>query len=184
MKKFLIALFFLFSVSANAAVYTVDYPASSVSFSGTHADNAFTGKFEKWTAEIDFNPAHLDTGHIKATFDTSSAKTGNKMYDGTLPEADWFDVKQFPKAEFVSTSIKENADKTYEVAGNLTIRNITHPVTFKFTLSDLSKSPVKAKGETTINRLDYDLGKKSDDSGEWVGKDIKIELEIVATPVK
>ena len=184
MKKYLIALFLFVSATANAAVYNVDYAASSVSFSGTHADNPFTGKFEKWAAEIDFDPAHLDTSHIKTEFDLSTAKTGNAMYDGTLPEADWFNIKEFPKAEFVSKTIKENVDKSYEVTGDLTIRNITHPVTFHFTLSDLTKLPVKAKGEAVIDRLSYDLGKKSDASAEWVGKEVKINIEITATSSK
>jgi polyisoprenoid-binding protein YceI len=185
MKKFLF-VFAMLCVApiANAAPYTIDYTASKVAFSGTHADNKFEGKFDKWTAEIDFDAAKPEASHMKASFDLSTAKTGNAMYDGTLPEKDWFDIKEFPKAEFVSTSVKANPDKSYAVTGNLTIRNITHPVTFNFTLSDVTKTPVKASGHFAIDRLSYDLGKKSDDKAEWVGKDITISMELVATPAK
>lgn len=184
MKKFLLLALMLFSTSAMAADYKPDYTASQIEFSGTHADNKFTGKIEKWTAEISFDPKQLETSSIKAEFDLATAKTGNKMYDGTLPEADWFNTKQFPKASFVSTAIKANPDNSFTATGNLTIRSITHPVDLVFTVTDLTKSPVTADGHFIIKRLDYDLGKKTDDKAEWVSKDITVTLKIVATPVK
>ncbi len=172
------------SASAQAAArpYTVDYAASKIEFSGTHADNKFSGNFTEWKAAINFDPANLGASRLAATFNTASLKTGNAMYDGTLPQADWFDAKNYPEAKFTSTAITAKPGGGYSATGNLTIRNITKPVTFDFTISDLSKSPVKAEGTLTVNRLDFDLGKKSDGNAEWVSRDISIKLTIVATP--
>lgn len=168
--------------TAQAKDYVVDYQKSKIEFSGTHADNPFNGTFGEWTAEVSFDPANLATSKLTATFKPASAKTGNSMYDGTLPQADWFDVKNHPEANFTSTAITAKKDGGYSASGNLTIRGITKPVTLDFTLSDLNASPVKATGSLTVNRLDFDLGKKSDAPAEWVSKDIVIKLDIAATP--
>lgn len=185
-KKIAFAAFFAFSLYASpagAAEYSVDTKASKITFSGTHADNPFSGSFGEWTALVTFDPADLGASKIVATFNTASAKTGNSMYDGTLPQADWFDVKTHPQATFTTTAITAKPDGSgYSAAGDLTIRGITKPVQFDFTLSDLAQSPVTAKGSFTLNRLDFDIGKKSDAPAEWVGRDITVSIDITATP--
>ncbi|MEM7619928.1 MAG: YceI family protein [Pseudomonadota bacterium] len=163
-----------------AASFEIDYTKSSISFSGTHAGNAFDGKFENWTANITFDPENLDASSIQANFETSSAKTGNSLYDGTLPQADWFDAKNHPKAEFQSTKITSQPDGTFQIDGTLTLRKISKPVSFKFSLTDFKASPVTAKANFTLNRFDYDIGKKSDPKAEWVSKEIVLTLNIIA----
>lgn len=167
---------------ALAKPYRVDTGASEVTFSGTHADKPFTGTMESFDAQIDFNPVDLPSSSITATFDLTSAKTGDAMYDSTLPEADWFDIKNFPKASFRTTGIVANSKGGYTALGELTMRGKTLPLNFDFTLSDLNEAPVTATGAFIIDRLSYGIGAKSDAKAEWVGKDIKVQVKIVASP--
>lgn len=184
MKYAYLAVFFLLAGAdaAAARVYTVDKEQSRVAFSGVHAGNAFEGVFDTWTADIDFDPENLAGSSIRATFDTASARTGNKMYDGTLPQADWFDVKNHAQATFVSTSIRENADGGYIATGDLTIRGTTAAVDVPFTLSDLTQTPVKAEARVEIDRLAFGIGKKSDEKAEWVDRAISVSMTLSATP--
>lgn len=103
------------------------------------------------------------------------------MYDGTLPQKDWFDSKDFPKAVFRSTSITHKENNIYHVIGALTLRDITQPVTFDFTLSDITASPVKVHSSFPIDRLAFDIGKKSDDKEEWVSREIIFTIDLSAT---
>lgn len=186
MKKHLLAAAFLLSFSAAPALatdYVVDHKNSKIEFSGTHAGDPFKGAFGTWTALIRFDPADLAGSNIVATFDTASAKTGNSMYDGTLPQADWFDVKNHPQATFASTAISAKEDGSgYTATGDLTLRGVTKPVSFDFTLGALAETPVTAKASFTIDRLDFDIGKKSDAKAEWVSREIVLTLDITATP--
>lgn len=163
-----------------AAEFEVDYTKSEISFSGTHAGAAFTGKFEDWTADITFDPENLDQSVIKATFKPASAKTGNALYDGTLPQADWFAINDYGEATFTSSKITQNDQGNYTVDGTLTIRGIEKPVQFEFTLTDFNTSPINAEATFEIDRLAYDIGKKSDAKAEWVSKMIGLQLKIVA----
>lgn len=167
---------------ANAAPYNVDYANSKIAFMGQHAGKNFSGEFKSWQAKIDFDPANLPGSKISAHFDLTSAKTGDMMYDGTLPSADWFDIKNTPQAEFVTTAIRANAAGGYMASGNLTLRGVTKPVEFTFSLSDLHAPPVRVTAQFPIDRLAYAIGQKSDAAAEWVSKTITVELQLSARP--
>lgn len=184
-KKLAYAGFFAFSLittPAEAKDYTIDYANSKIEFSGTHADTPFKGSFGEWTATVSFDPNDLAGSRITATFKTASAKTGDPMYDGTLPLTDWLNIKAYPEASFVSKTITAREDGGYTAEGDLTIRGITHPVKMDFTLSDINTAPVKAEGKATIDRLDFDIGRKSDATAEWVSREMTVTITLTATP--
>jgi cytochrome b561 len=160
--------------------HSIDYAQSHVYFSASHAGKAFSGEFKDWRGDIAFDPAHLEKSIIIAHFSLSEAKTGNKMFDGTLPSADWFDVKNHPKGVFETTKIKANAEGSYQAEGTLTLRGITLPLAFSFTVSDLAVDPVLVKAQFEIDRLAYGIGKSSDGKAEWVSQMVGLNLEITA----
>jgi polyisoprenoid-binding protein YceI len=175
-------VFLLWAAPAHAVSWQIDQAQSSVTFSGTHAGQKFTGKFENWDATINFDPANPSAGSISANFTVASAKTGNAMYDGTLPQADWFDAKNHPQASFTSTAI--SASKilhNYNVVGNLTLRGVTKPANFIFTLQDPAAVTAKATASFPIDRLAFDIGRKSDVKAEWVSQTIDLTLTLVAS---
>ncbi len=176
----LVGLMLGFGSMAEAASYVVDPTTSEVRFSGEHAGDAFEGRFATWSAEIVFDAEDLAASHITARFDMASAVTGNKLYDGTLPQADWFDVQNHAEASFVSTMVSAKPEGGYAAAGELTIRGITQPVTFDFTIEQ-NAQPVIAEGYFVIDRLAYAIGKGSDPDAEWVSQEIAVHLHIEAT---
>lgn len=183
MKRLILAFAsFCFAHAAYSADYDIDYSQSSITFAGEHAGDAFDGVFKTWQGTIVFDPADLAASSFDIAIDTASAETGNAMYDGTLPQADWFAVKEHPKAHFKTTVITPKNTGCYRAEGTLTIRGITKPVAFDFTLepADASSSPVKASASFRIKRLDYDIGKGSDAEAEWVSNPIDITLSILA----
>ncbi len=182
MRLLLVFCLLLSPMAAFAKAYTVDMSQSSIRFSGTHAGNLFDGVFEKWQAEIEFDEANLAASTITVTIDMASAKTGNAMYDGTLPTADWFDVKRHPHAVFTTSIIAEHNDGGYHAQGLLTIREHAVPVTFLFQLSDNGDDGVVTKFTLSVNRLDFSIGAKSDAKAEWVSDVIPLTITLSATP--
>jgi polyisoprenoid-binding protein YceI len=146
------------------------HQSGSMSFSGQHAGMNFEGKFERWQATLNLPPQ--SNPNIIATFYMSSAKTGDSIYDSTLPEFDWFDVENHALGTFVSTKI-ETTEEGYQVLGDLTIKNITQPVSFV-----MIDSQDKLNASFGINRLDYKIGWESDPDADWVSKTISISMVI------
>lgn len=172
----LVALFFA-PLSAMANPLTIAADQSTITFAGKHAGNDFTGTFEKWTGGIDFNTDDLENSAAKITIDLASAKTGNGMYDGTLPTADWFDVTNHPTATFTSTAF-EKTENGFRAAGDFTIKGVTKPLTFDFTVS--GDAPIHMTAQFPIHRLDYGIGQNSDPTAEWVDDIIMIKLNVTA----
>jgi len=82
---------------------------------------------------------------------------------------------------FVSSSFKKLKDNNYELAGKLTIRDVTKDVKFNVVYGGIAKDQqantrAGFHATTTVNRLDYNI--KYDPTGMAVAKDIKIELNL------
>ena len=168
---------------ALAAPYQAKPVDSSISFAGTHAGTAFSGIFENFIVDVDFDPANVAATSLRVTIDLATAKTGNKMFDGTLPNSDWFDTENHPSALFKSTSVEKLVDGTFKATGDLTLRGITKPVSFIFTLDREDAPEINASADFTVDRLAYDIGLKSDPKAEWVSKDIAITLKLVVKKI-
>ena len=178
-KSILLAFVLLFTVTAaNARPYTVEHTQSSITFSGQHAGKDFQGVFKEWSAEIDFDPGNLGQSKARVTIDLKNADTGNAMYDGALPTADWFNVKEYPQATFVANTFTANDDGSYSAAGELTLKGMTHALSFDFRLE--GEKPTRMTASFPVHRLDYGIGIESDPSAEWVSEIIQININIAA----
>jgi polyisoprenoid-binding protein YceI len=148
----------------------------------------FTGIFKEWEARLHFNPAALDQSYIHATFITSSATTGDSMYDGTLSQSDWFASGAYPQATFTSDTIVANKetnrdvswDNSYRVTGLLTLRNTSKPISFDIHIRDLNAVSMQLNASFMIDRLAYRIGASSDPEADWVSREIAVQLEIQA----
>ncbi len=177
--SFLSLCVFLLPTLASAASWEIIPEKSSIEFSGTHAGNAFKGTFSRFDAVIDFDKKKLSASKVSVKVDLTSAKTGNDMYDGTLPQTDWLDSEKTTTATFVTTAITSEKED-YLAKGALTIRGKSIPVSVPFTLNEQPNGTTLMEGKTTLKRMDFDIGKESDASGEWVSLEIPLSITIVA----
>jgi len=74
---------------------------------------------------------------------------------GHLKSDDFFGVDKHPKASFVITKV-DGSDGKYKVTGDLTIKSITHPISFDMTVYEDT-----AKAEIKIDRTKYDIKYRS-----------------------
>ena len=147
--------------AAPAPAWNVDKGASKVAFASSFDGGAFTGAFRRWDAAIRFDPANLAGSSVTATFDMTSALTGDDGRDQALPQADWFAAAKFPKATFAATSFKALGGNRYQAVGTLTIRGVAKPLTLPFTLV-ITGGVAKMNASVGLNRLAFGVGQ-----GEW-----------------
>lgn len=167
------------AVQLGPDVWAVDSANSKITFAGKHEKRAFTGAFQRWNAQITFNPAKLETAKALVTIDLASAKTSSSYYDGTLPEADWFDIAKTPQGTFTTRSFRSLGGDKYEAAGDLTLRGITKPVTLPFTLK-IDGATAVMDGKLSVSRLDFKLGANADPKAEWVDDRVDLEIHVTA----
>ena len=164
-----------------ATPWRVNAEASRIAFSGEHAGAPFTGRFERWTAQIWFDPADLAGSKAVVDIVTGSARTGDATQEGSLGAAEWLDPAGFPTARFEATEFRALGGDRYEAEGTLTIKGQTVPVTLGFTYRRDGET-ARVKGTTTLDRTAFDLGMASDPNAQWVSRQIAVRIEVVAQP--
>ena len=114
------------------------------------------------------------------TIQTASVTTGTADRDGHLRSADFFDVENFPQITFVSTSFDGDT-----LAGDLTIKGITKPVTLDVEFNGVATDPWgndKAAFEATgeLNRTDWGLiwNANLEKGGVLVSEKIKLVIDV------
>lgn len=126
----------LAALSARAATetYTIDPVHSSVGFNIRHFVSKVPGKFSKFSGTVTVDRADLTKSSAEATIEIASVDTGNQKRDDHLRTADFFDAAKYPTMKFRSTAWKKTGENTFDVTGDLTLKDVTKPVTLKVTL--------------------------------------------------
>ena len=134
--KRLLALFTVIAAAASlsAETYTIDSVHSSAGFSLRHLVSKFSSSFTKVSGTVNYDAAKPEASSVEATVEIASVATANEKRDNHIKSPDFFDATKFPTASFKSTSWKKTGTDTFDVTGNLTLKDVTKEVTFKTTL--------------------------------------------------
>jgi polyisoprenoid-binding protein YceI len=168
---------------AGSAWAQLDVTKSSVSIVAKQLGVPMDGKFKKFDAAVNFNPAQLAQSSAKVDIDTASFDIGDAEYNKEIRGKDWFDATKYPKATFVSSSIKQGAVGKYDVAGKLTIKGKTQDVVVGATYKQDGASNV-FEGVLPIKRNAFSIGE-----GDWkdtsvVADEVQIKFRIVTAARK
>ncbi|MGH1587563.1 YceI family protein [Methylobacterium phyllosphaerae] len=167
------------ALPAAAAEWAVDPARSAIRFSGVQVGVPFTGRFERFKADIDFDPAKPEAGHALVLVDLASARTGDVQRDEALPQKDWFEVKAASEARFEATRFVDKGQGDYAAVGTLTIRGTSRPVTLPFHLT-VEGGAAHAVGRVGLVRTEFGVGQGAWASGQWVALDVGVEVDLVA----
>jgi polyisoprenoid-binding protein YceI len=166
--------------------YKIDHTHSEVTFKVRHMMiSNVAGTFDKFDATMESSATDFSDAKISFVAETSSVNTNNAQRDGHLQSPDFFDSGKFPKMTFTSTSIEKKSSEEYKLNGNLTIRDVTRPVTLKVTyggtLTDgygQKKSGFEVEG--IINRKEFGLvwNMPVEAGGVLVSEDVKLLINV------
>ncbi|OOZ39328.1 hypothetical protein BOW53_11985 [Solemya pervernicosa gill symbiont] len=152
--------------------YVIDTKGAhaSVQFKIKHLGYSWLyGRFNTFVGEFSYDEKQPNSAKISVTIDTASLDSNHAERDKHLRGSDFFDVKKYPRAKFVSTSYKEMGEKG-ELKGILTLRGVTKPVTIAVNQIGAGDDPWGGfrrgfAGSTTITLADfgftYNLGPAS-----------------------
>lgn len=162
------------------AHWTVIAEDSVVQFTGRQTGANFTGHFERFDADIIFDPKDLESASVTARIDLASADAGSRERNDALPGKTWFFVKSFPEAIFMSEDFVMTEAGRYDAKGTLEIRGVTQPVTLPFTL-DITDGRADMRATLSLDRSDFGVGQGEWASDQWIGFAVKVDIKIAAT---
>lgn len=170
MKKiaiFLSALFVLTAFTIAVDTWKNDKPHSQLGFTITHLGiSDVSGTFNDFDVTVTSSKKDFSDAVFELTANVGSIDTRVEQRNNHLKSADFFDVEKYPKMTFKSTSIEKAGKDKFKLSGNLTIRDITKPVTMDLLYRGTIENP-QSKATTagfqltgTIKRSDFNVGPK------------------------
>ena len=179
MKKIILLAAMCLPVVATAAEFSkVQADKSSITFVSKQMGVPVEGAFKKFTAHVRINPAKPEAGSAHMVVDLASIDAGGAEANDEVKSKSWFNVAEFPKAEFVSGSVKSLGAGKFEVAGKMSIKGRSIEVRAPITMKE-ENGVLNLDGTITLKRLEFDIG-----SGLWsdtsvVADEVQIKFHLV-----
>jgi polyisoprenoid-binding protein YceI len=176
------------SVSAAVETYAIDSTHSTIQFSLRHFVSKFTGSFSTVAGTITVDRDNLEKSVVSASIDIGSVNTADEKRNAHLKSPDFFDFAKFPAMTFKSTAWKKTGAETFDVTGNLTIKDVTKPVVLKVKLVGFGPGMGGAQLSgwevaTTVKKSDFGLEGPAF-LGTMLGDEVAVSIGIEADLTK
>ena len=186
-KLLFAAIFTSFFASQLASAEPVKYQLESnhafVVWSASHFGfSDQMGKFPEITGEIIFDEKKMSESSVDVTIKIDSLVTGSEKFDAHLKSADFFDVKKFPTAKFVSKKVTATGKNKAKVEGELTLHGVTKTVILEVKINKKGTSLVTQKetvgfsATAQIKRSEFGI----DYAAPGLSDDVKLKIEVEA----
>ena len=177
---------FIMSATATATKWVLDPMHSEVQFKIKHlVISTVTGSFKTFQGTAQSEGDEFENANIEFTLDVDSVDTNQEQRDQHLKAEDFFNAAAFPQIKFVSTSFTKKSGSDYKLVGDLTIKDITKPVTLDVEYGGTAVDfygNTKAGFEITgkINRKEYGLtwGGITEAGAIVLGDDVKLNINV------
>ena len=168
-----------------AGTWTLDPAHTSIELSVRHM---MVGTVRGRVAPVD-GALHIDANepeqsYVEIEIDAGSIDTGNSDRDVHLKSPDFLDVETYPRIAFRSTGLEDHGDGDFIVRGDLTVRDVTQPVTLEAEFGGIVRDPwgnhrIGFTAQTTIDRTAFGLKWNAalEGGGIVVGTKVKLSID-------
>jgi len=168
-----------------SGTYEVDPVHAYVNFQYNHLGLSNpTLQFDKFDITMDLDNADPTKSSVSLEIAADSFDAGSEIWHEHLVGEKWFDTANYPSLTFQSTEIAANADGTYNVTGDLTIKDTTKPAMIVVTVNGAMDHPISKKPVIGISavggilRSDWGMGA----SVPFVSDEVKLEIQAEMKP--
>lgn len=144
-----------------------------------------TGYFREFSVSAETEGQDFSTAKVNFEAKTGSVDTNNGDRDNHLRSGDFFESDKFPVMKFNSTKMEKVDDDTFKLHGDLTIKDVSKPVTLNVEYGGVMKDPwgnLKAGFSLNgkINRKDWNLNWNAalETGGVLVSDEVRIFCEV------
>ncbi|MFO7543664.1 MAG: YceI family protein [Thiobacillus sp.] len=178
--KTLLLLLAVVTLPVSAQTWKMDAAKSQISFAIKQMNVPSEGGFKRFIAQAIFDPAKPEAGRFQFEVDVNSIDTGSEEGDSEVKRPAWLDAARHPRAKFVSRSVRKNANGSYLVSGDLTIKGQTRPFTAPISMVRQPGGGFLAQGRFPLKRSDFGIG-----GGDWdevVANEADVRFKLMLLP--
>ncbi len=172
-----------------AGKYELDASHTEVGFVARHMLTKVRGRFTDFSGTVEVGETP-ESSAVEVEVKTGSVQTNFEQRDDHLKSADFFEVDAYPVMTFRSTAIRHTGGSSFELVGDLTIRDVTKSITLDGEFLGWGQDPYdntifSAEAKTTVEREDWDLtwNVAVETGGFLVSKKIDLVIDVEAKKV-
>jgi polyisoprenoid-binding protein YceI len=125
-------------------IYVLDPTHSSIVFRVSHLGTSYyTGRFNRFSATLDFDSKHPENSKLIAIIDPASIDTHNAELEEQLKDEKNLNVERYLRIDFVSLKSERTGPATGRVEGNLTMLGVSQPVMMNVTFNGWTQHFIK-----------------------------------------
>ena len=179
--RFLAHLFFLLSFhAASATVWQSDSANSHLYFAPSYEGMPINGAFKQFST-IYQTDAQGQPDHLRVNIAITSADLGNSDHNEAIGAIDWFNISDFPQAQFISEEFSYGGEGMFLAKGTLQLKGFKKIITVPFRWRAVSEDSASMTGELILSRNDFFIGTGEWASGDQIGLAVKVWFDVVFT---
>jgi polyisoprenoid-binding protein YceI len=168
--------------------YDIDPSHSRIGFAAKHAMvTTVRGQFHGFSAEVHLDAENVGNSSANVQIDATTLDTGNPDRDAHVRNGDFLDVERYPTISFVSTGAEQLGDDEFVLHGDLTIKDVTKPVSISFEKTGEATDPwgnfrLGFEGKVKVNRKDWGVNWNAvlEAGGLLVSEKVTLEFDLAA----
>ena len=128
--------------------------------------------------------ARVGTIQVNARDLTTDNEFRNRAIKNRILETDAYELVTFVPTAIngLPEQVTQGEEMTFQIVGDLTIRNVTRPVTFDVTLVPVNDTRLEGKATTTLAYADFEIVIPAARAVSAVEDTVTLQLDFVATP--
>ena len=158
--------------------WNADPVHSDIGFAIDYMAGTFRGGFSRFQAE-------LVDGRLEGSAEVASVQVNDPNLEAHLQSPEFFDAERYPQLTFASKQIDVSADNQVTIAGEITIKGHTEPVTIRGTVSDEIADPYGntrfgLRLSTTVDRTKFgvDWNMQLPTGGPALANEVRIDVDL------
>jgi len=163
-------------VATAAGDPSIDATKSSIVATFKQENVPVDASFKSFNGRVDYDPTKPNASKAAIEVATGSFDMGSADYNAEVKNKSWLDSGTYPKASFISTSVKPGADGHFDATGALTLKGKSQTLTVPVTATKTSTATV-FDGTMEISRSYFGIG-----DAEWkdtVDDKVRIKFHLV-----
>lgn len=181
-RFFLPALLLALPLSAQTKVFRLDENHTVFGFKASTLLFDVPGRFMKFKADIQGDPATLAGAKVRIDIDAKSLNTAVQARDEHLRSADFFDVAKYPRITFTSSDVRREGDRL-RVQGVLQMHGVSKDLSLSFEpaegINGAGARTWSYRGTLSLDRLDFGVGAESVAAKISLKRQVELNLLLV-----
>ncbi len=163
-----------------SGAYAVDTTHAYINFQYNHLGLSNPRiSFDEFDMQMNLDTDDPTKTTVAVDITADSVDTGSDIFNEHITGGKWFDTANNPKMTFASTGVTANSDGTFNLEGDLTIKETTKPVVLLVTVNAATIHPMKKAPVLGISavgglkRSEWGLGANA----PFVSDEVKLEIQ-------